>query len=103
LIGGAIYGGLDDQKVATSGVTGKARRGALMATSAIEPELITQTGTCTTMFGAAITSVIGAAYTSISFIPVFMKGIAERGRNIATVIFIAVSLFFYLILTTPPA
>jgi Mn2+/Fe2+ NRAMP family transporter len=52
---------------------------------------------------AAITSVIGAAYTSVSFITVFKKDISERARNIATVIFIAVSLFFYVIITTPPA
>lgn len=52
---------------------------------------------------AAITSVIGAAYTSVSFITVFKPDITERGRNIATVIFIAVSLFFYVIITTPPA
>jgi Mn2+/Fe2+ NRAMP family transporter len=55
------------------------------------------------LWAAAITSVIGAAYTSISFIPVFKPDITERGRNIATVIFIAVSLFFYLVITTPPA
>ncbi len=52
---------------------------------------------------AAITSVIGAAYTSVSFVTVFKPDITERGRNIATVIFIAVSLFFYVIITTPPA
>lgn len=55
------------------------------------------------LWAAAITSVIGAAYTSVSFITVFNKDISERGRNIATVIFIAVSLFFYMIITTPPA
>ena len=52
---------------------------------------------------AAITSVIGAAYTSVSFITVFKQDITERARNIATVIFIAVSLFFYVVITTPPA
>ncbi|WP_426124303.1 NRAMP family divalent metal transporter [Pararhizobium sp. PWRC1-1] len=52
---------------------------------------------------AAITSVIGAAYTSVSFITVFKKDISERARNIATVIFIAVSLFFFVVITTPPA
>ncbi|OBZ93525.1 membrane protein [Pararhizobium polonicum] len=52
---------------------------------------------------AAITSVIGAAYTSISFITVFKPDISERARNIATVIFIAISLFFYVVITTPPA
>jgi Mn2+/Fe2+ NRAMP family transporter len=55
------------------------------------------------LWAAAITSVIGAAYTSVSFITVFNKNITERGRNIATVIFIAVSLFFYVVITTPPA
>ncbi|KXG84933.1 NRAMP family divalent metal transporter [Agrobacterium bohemicum] len=55
------------------------------------------------LWAAAITSVIGAAYTSVSFITVFNKDITERGRNIATVIFIAVSLFFYMVITTPPA
>lgn len=55
------------------------------------------------LWAAAITSVIGAAYTSVSFIPVFKPDITERGRNIGTVIFIAVSLFFYLVITTPPA
>ena len=52
---------------------------------------------------AAITSVIGAAYTSVSFITVFKQDITERARNIATGIFIAVSLFFYVVFTTPPA
>ncbi|MDZ7875705.1 MAG: NRAMP family divalent metal transporter [Rhizobium sp.] len=54
-------------------------------------------------WAAAITSVIGAAYTSVSFVTVFKKDMTERARNIATVIFIAVSLFFYIIITTPPA
>lgn len=52
---------------------------------------------------AAITSVIGAAYTSVSFITVFKKDISDRARDIATIIFIAISLFFYIIITTPPA
>ena len=55
------------------------------------------------LWAAAITSVIGAAYTSVSFITVFKQDISERARNIAAVIFIAVSLFFYVIITTPPA
>ncbi|KSV62125.1 NRAMP family divalent metal transporter [Sinorhizobium sp. Sb3] len=55
------------------------------------------------LWAAAITSVIGAAYTSVSFITIFKKDITERARNIATVVFIAVSLFFYVIITTPPA
>jgi Mn2+/Fe2+ NRAMP family transporter len=52
---------------------------------------------------AAITSVIGAAYTSVSFITVFKPHISERARNIATVIFIAVSMLGYVLITTPPA
>ncbi len=60
------------------------------------------------IFGAVlwfgdITSVIGAAYTSVSFITVFQKDITDRARDIATIIFIAISLFFYVIITTPPA
>ncbi|RCW22565.1 Mn2+/Fe2+ NRAMP family transporter [Ciceribacter lividus] len=52
---------------------------------------------------AAITSVIGAAYTSVSFLTAFKPDISERARNLATVVFIAVSLFFYVVITTPPA
>nr|WP_237358692.1 MULTISPECIES: NRAMP family divalent metal transporter [Rhizobium] len=55
------------------------------------------------LWAAAITSVIGAAYTSVSFITIFKQDLSERARNIATVIFIAVSLFFYVVITTPPA
>ncbi|KAA8998988.1 divalent metal cation transporter [Affinibrenneria salicis] len=55
------------------------------------------------LWAAGITSVIGAAYTSISFITVFKPNITERGRNQATVIFIALSLLIYLLLGTPPA
>nr|WP_113864945.1 NRAMP family divalent metal transporter [Brenneria salicis]NMN90631.1 Mn2+/Fe2+ NRAMP family transporter [Brenneria salicis ATCC 15712 = DSM 30166]RBP66873.1 Mn2+/Fe2+ NRAMP family transporter [Brenneria salicis ATCC 15712 = DSM 30166]RLM32145.1 hypothetical protein BHG07_01865 [Brenneria salicis ATCC 15712 = DSM 30166] len=55
------------------------------------------------LWAAGITSVIGAAYTSISFVTVFKPQITERGRNQATVIFIAVSLLIYLLLGTPPA
>ncbi|MBJ7220837.1 MULTISPECIES: NRAMP family divalent metal transporter [unclassified Brenneria] len=55
------------------------------------------------LWAAGITSVIGAAYTSISFITVFKPQITERGRNQATVIFIALSLLIYLLLGTPPA
>ena len=46
---------------------------------------------------------IGAAYTSMSFITTFMPRISERGRNHATVAFIAVSLSIYLALGTAPA
>lgn len=54
-------------------------------------------------WAAAITSVIGAAYTSISFITVFKPDISEHARNLATVVFIAISLVCYLLITTPPA
>ncbi|WP_411035940.1 NRAMP family divalent metal transporter [Shinella sp. BYT-45] len=54
-------------------------------------------------WAAAITSVIGAAYTSISFITVFKQDISEHARNLATVAFIAISLAAYLLITTPPA
>ena len=53
-------------------------------------------------WAAAITSVIGAAYTSVSFMTVF-RPMDDRARNIATVIFIGVSLVVYLFLGTAPA
>ena len=52
---------------------------------------------------AALTSVIGAAYTSVSFLTVFKADMSERTRDIATVAFIGVSLVLYLVITTPPA
>jgi Mn2+/Fe2+ NRAMP family transporter len=52
---------------------------------------------------AAITSVIGAAYTSVSFLPVFSKRITGRVADFWTVGFIAVSLLVYLLLGTAPA
>lgn len=55
------------------------------------------------LWTAAITSVIGAAYTSVSFLTAFRKNLTERARNFATVAFIAVSLLSYLIISTPPA
>ncbi|WP_070886149.1 divalent metal cation transporter [Pseudomonas sp. D1-3] len=55
------------------------------------------------LWAAAITSVIGAAYTSMSFITAFVPAISERGRNHATVAFIAVSLSIYVALGTAPA
>ncbi|MDB6181911.1 NRAMP family divalent metal transporter [Paracoccus fistulariae] len=54
------------------------------------------------LWAAAITSVIGAAYTSVSFINVFQR-LNERSRNIATVIFIGFSLLVYLMMGTAPA
>ncbi|UFS63906.1 divalent metal cation transporter [Paracoccus denitrificans] len=53
-------------------------------------------------WAAAITSVIGAAYTSVSFLVAF-RSMGDRDRNIATVIFIAISLAVYLSLGTAPA
>ncbi|WP_207101360.1 NRAMP family divalent metal transporter [Paracoccus shandongensis] len=54
------------------------------------------------LWAAAITSVIGAAYTSVSFLVAFMP-MPERSRNIATVIFIAVSLGVFVSIGTAPA
>ncbi|MDQ7260666.1 divalent metal cation transporter [Paracoccus sp. PS-1] len=53
-------------------------------------------------WAAAVTSVIGAAYTSVSFLVAF-RTMGDRDRNIATVIFIAISLAVYLSLGTAPA
>ena len=55
------------------------------------------------LWAAAITSVIGAAYTSVSFLTVFKADMSERARDIATVVFIGLSLALYLIIRTPPA
>ena len=55
------------------------------------------------LWAAAITSVIGAAYTSMSFLQAFKPGISERSRNRATVVFILISLLVYLALGTAPA
>ena len=52
---------------------------------------------------AAITSVIGAAYTSVSFLPVFSARITGRAADRWTVGFIVVSLAAYLSIGTPPA
>ncbi|GAA2183211.1 divalent metal cation transporter [Brooklawnia cerclae] len=55
-------------------------------------------------WAAALTSVIGAAFTSVSFITVFAKeGMTERTRNWWTVGFILVSLVVYLALGAAPA
>lgn len=54
------------------------------------------------LWAAAITSVVGAAYTSVSFLNVFGK-MTERNRNIATVVFIALSLAVYLTMGAAPA
>ncbi|WP_103172026.1 NRAMP family divalent metal transporter [Paracoccus sp. SY] len=54
------------------------------------------------LWAAAITSVIGAAYTSVSFLVAFMA-MTDRSRNIATVIFITVSLAVFITIGTAPA
>ncbi|MCG3463171.1 divalent metal cation transporter [Xenorhabdus bovienii] len=55
------------------------------------------------LWSAAITSVIGAAYTSISFARVFKKQLTDRQLNIVTLCFITLSLAVYLLIGTPPA
>jgi Mn2+/Fe2+ NRAMP family transporter len=55
------------------------------------------------LWAAGITSVIGAAYTSISFALVFKNNMNVKMRSIATVFFIAVSLAVYMSLGTAPA
>lgn len=54
------------------------------------------------LWAAALSSVVGAAWTSVSFISVFRPGITERQRNIATLIFIAFTLVVYLCTGTAP-
>ena len=54
------------------------------------------------LWAAAITSVIGAAYTSVSFLVAF-TALTDRSRNIATVAFIAVSLAVFVTIGTAPA
>jgi Mn2+/Fe2+ NRAMP family transporter len=55
------------------------------------------------LWAAAITSVIGAAYTSVSFLTVFKADLSERARSLITVGFIGLSLALYLVINTPPA
>jgi Mn2+/Fe2+ NRAMP family transporter len=60
------------------------------------------------IFGAvflasAMTSIIGAGYTSVSFLTAFKKDITERNRNFATVGFIAFSLVCFILMKTTPA
>ncbi|MFD1797833.1 NRAMP family divalent metal transporter [Paracoccus aurantiacus] len=54
------------------------------------------------LWAAALTSVIGAAYTSVSFLSVF-GAMTDRHRSIATVGFILLSLLVYVSLGTAPA
>ncbi len=55
------------------------------------------------LLASAMTSIIGAGYTSVSFLTAFKKGMTERHRNIATVGFIAFSLVCFLLMKTTPA
>ncbi|WP_025732813.1 NRAMP family divalent metal transporter [Carnimonas nigrificans] len=55
------------------------------------------------MWAAGITSVMGAAYTSISFVTVFAKGISERRRHLLTLGFILISLVVFVLLGKPPS
>lgn len=55
------------------------------------------------LWAAAITSVIGAAYTSVSFLTIFKANLSDRTRNLITVGFIGLSLALYLVINTPPA
>ncbi|MCK1791941.1 NRAMP family divalent metal transporter [Pseudomonas violetae] len=55
------------------------------------------------LWAASITSVIGAAYTSISFITVFKPNITEKGRNRATIVFISLSLLIFVLMGTAPS
>ena len=55
------------------------------------------------LLASALTSIIGAAYTSVSFLTAFKHDMSEQARNYATVGFIAVSLVSFLLMTTTPA
>ncbi|CAG9001245.1 MAG: hypothetical protein CENE_03263 [Candidatus Celerinatantimonas neptuna] len=54
------------------------------------------------LWAAGISSVIGAAYTSVSFMSVFKQTSHDSQRNQATIIFIVLSLIVYLFLGTAP-
>lgn len=55
------------------------------------------------IWAAALSSVIGAAFTSVSFMTVFNRRVDGRVRDFVTVGFILVSLGVYLVLGTAPA
>ncbi|MEV8506395.1 NRAMP family divalent metal transporter [Actinoplanes sp. NPDC051475] len=56
------------------------------------------------LWAAAITSVVGAAFTSVSFFTAFSPALGEgRPRSWATVAFIAVSTVIYLLIGTAPS
>ncbi|WP_244486551.1 NRAMP family divalent metal transporter [Aureimonas sp. Leaf324] len=54
-------------------------------------------------WAAGMSSIIGAAYTSVSFMTAFRPGMGDRARSWATVVFIAVSLAVFLLIGTTPA
>ncbi|MDO5103902.1 MAG: divalent metal cation transporter [Lautropia sp.] len=54
------------------------------------------------LWAAGISSVIGAAYTSMSFLKAFKADLSESVRNRATAVFIAVSLTVFLLMGTAP-
>nr|WP_237463494.1 NRAMP family divalent metal transporter [Leucobacter aridicollis] len=54
------------------------------------------------LWAAAISSVIGAAFTSVSFMTVFSTKLNMRARSWATVVFIAVGLVVFLVMGTTP-
>ncbi|MGO2139697.1 MAG: NRAMP family divalent metal transporter [Leucobacter sp.] len=54
------------------------------------------------LWAAAISSVIGAAFTSVSFMTVFSAKLTIRARSWATVVFIAVGLIVFLVMGTTP-
>ncbi|WP_295468397.1 NRAMP family divalent metal transporter [uncultured Pseudomonas sp.] len=55
------------------------------------------------LWAAGISSIIGASYTSMTFITVFSKNITERARNLCTVVFVLIALAIYLLIGKPPA
>lgn len=55
------------------------------------------------LWAAGISSVIGAAFTSVSFMTVFNKKLDQRKRGWVTVVFILIGLTTYLLLGTTPA
>ncbi|MGJ8524441.1 hypothetical protein LMG33818_000149 [Halomonadaceae bacterium LMG 33818] len=55
------------------------------------------------MWAAGISSVIGAAYTSISFLTTFAPALTERGRHWATVLFILITLITYACIGKAPS
>lgn len=54
-------------------------------------------------WAAAISSTIGAAYTSVTFMSAFNKNLDDKGQGLATIIFIVIGLIVYELLGTTPA